>query len=210
MAEFYHNLIVEKSFKLLQKIKKEFDFVLIGGWAVFLYTQTLKSKDIDIIVDYDQLDKIKQKFEVFKNERLKKYEVKVDEIDIDIYLPHFSNIGIPVAKIIDHTQTIEGFLSPIPEILLILKVYCFHSRKGSVKGSKDLVDIFSLLSKETIDWPRYKKIIAEYNLENINQELKKLVSSQGTIPELNLLNHQIARLKKTILRKLNNNNNEVS
>ena len=202
MAEFYHSLITDVSFKLLQEIKKKFNFVLIGGWAVFLYTKALKSKDIDIIVDYDQLDKIREEFDVFKNERLKKYEAKTGETDIDIYLPHFSDIGIPVAKIMKNTQMVEGFLVPIPEILLILKVYCFSSRKGSVKGNKDLIDIFSILSKRIIDWRKYKKIIAEYNFENINQELKDLISSQKSIPELNLLDHKIAKLKNSILKEL--------
>ena len=202
MAEFYHNLITDVSFKLLQDIKRKFDFVLIGGWAVFLYTKALKSKDIDIIVDYDQLDKIRKEFDVFKNERLKKYEAKTGETDIDIYLPHFSDIGIPVEKIMKNTQMIEGFLMPIPEILLILKIYCFSSRKGSVKGNKDLIDIFSILSEDIIDWQKYKKIIAEYNFENIDQELKNLVSSQRSIPELNLLNHKIAKLKNSVLKEL--------
>jgi len=203
MAEFYHNLITDASFKLLQDIKKRFDFVLIGGWAVFLYTKALKSKDIDIIVDFDQLDKIKQNFEIFKNERLKRYEVKTRETDIDIYLPHFSNIGIPVEDIMKRTQAIEGFLVPIPEILLILKVYCFSSRKGSVKGSKDLIDIFSILSKDIIDWRKYQEIIAKYNFKDINKNLKDLVSSQGSIPELNLLSHKIAKLKNSVLKELN-------
>jgi len=202
MPEFYHSLITDASFKLLQEIKKKFDFILIGGWAVFLYTKALKSKDIDIIVDYDQLDKIRKEFDVFKNERLKKYEAKTGETDIDIYLPYFSDIGIPVEKIMKDTQMIEGFLTPIPEILLILKIYCFSSRKGSVKGKKDLIDIFSILSKDIIDWQKYKKIIAEYNFENINQELKNLISSQKSIPELNLLNHKIAKLKNSILKEI--------
>ena len=203
MAEFYHNLITDVSFKLLQDIKRKFDFVLIGGWAVFLYTKALKSKDIDIIVDYDQLDKIRKEFDVFKNERLKKYEAKTGETDIDIYLPHFSNIGIPVEEIVKYTQTIEGFVLPIPEILLILKIYCFSSRKGSVKGNKDLIDIFSILSKEIIDWRKYQEIIAKYNFKDINKNLKDLVSSQGSIPELNLLNHKIAKLKNSALKELN-------
>jgi len=202
MAEFYHSLITDASFKLLQEIKQKFDFILIGDWAVFLYTKALKSKDIDIIIDYDQLDKIRKEFEVFKNERLKKYEAKTGQTDIDIYLPHFSEIGIPVEKIMKNTQMIEGFLMPIPEILLILKIYCFSSRKGSVKGNKDLIDIFSILSEDIIDWQKYKKIIAEYNFENINQELKNLVSSQRSIPELNLLNHKIAKLKNSVLKEL--------
>jgi len=55
VKEFWHNLITEKSFHLLQEFKKDFDFVLIGGWAVYLYTDSLKSKDIDIIVDLETL-----------------------------------------------------------------------------------------------------------------------------------------------------------
>ena len=202
MPEFYHHLITDKSFKLLQELKKEFDFVLIGGWAVFLYTKALKSKDVDIIVDYGELDKLKERFEVSKNERLKKYEAKVDEIDIDIYLPHFSELGFPLEEFKKYTQMVEGFTVLFPEILLIFKVYTLQARKESIKGKKDLIDIFSLLSKGLIDWRRYKKIIAEYNLEDINQELKDLVSSQGAIPELNLLNHKIAKLKSSILKNL--------
>jgi len=58
--EFYHELITEKSFKILQDLKRKFNFILIGGWAIYLYTKTLKSKDLDIILDYDELEKIKK------------------------------------------------------------------------------------------------------------------------------------------------------
>lgn len=54
MKEFYHSLITEKSFKSLQELSKDFNFVLMGGWAIFLYTRALKSKDIDIIIKYDE------------------------------------------------------------------------------------------------------------------------------------------------------------
>ena len=52
VKEFWHNLITEKSFGLLQNLRKQFDFILIGGWAVYLYTQSLKSKDIDIYIPF--------------------------------------------------------------------------------------------------------------------------------------------------------------
>ena len=202
MSEFYHGLITEKSFKILQDLRRKFNFILIGGWAIFLYTKTLKSKDIDIIIDYDQLEKLKKEFNVFKNERLKKYEIKIEGIDIDIYLPFFSDLGFPVEELKNYTQTFEGFIVSIPEILLILKGVTFKERKGTVKGGKDLIDIFSLLKEKQIDWQKYKEIIKKYNLEKINQELKNLVSSQGAIPELKLLNHQIAKLKKEILKEV--------
>lgn len=202
MPEFYHNLITEKSFKVLQDINKEFNFILIGGWAVFLCAKALKSKDIDIILDYDQLEKIRQKFTLVKNERLKKYEIKIEEIDIDIYVPYFSDLGLPVEEIKKYYQSREGFLLPLAEILLILKVYAASQRKGTSKGRKDLIDIFSLILRGKIDWEKYKKFIKQYKLEELNKELKNLISLAGEIPELNLSVHQISRIKKEILKEI--------
>ena len=164
--KYYHDLITEKSFKILQDLRRKFDFILIGGWAIFLYTKALKSKDIDI------------------------------------YLPYYSHIGLRVEEIKKHTQSIEGFEVPIPEILLILKTYTFFQRKNTTKGRKDLIDIFSLLSREIINWQEYKELIKKYNLEEINKKLKELISSTKNLSELNLLNHQLSRLKRKILENL--------
>lgn len=202
MPEFYHDLITETSFITLQDLKRKFNFILIGGWAIFLYTKALKSKDIDMIIDYDELDKIRKNFEVSKNERLKKYEVKIEKIDIDIYLPFFSNIGFPIEEIKNYTQSVEGFIVPIPEILLILKTVTLIERRGTTKGKKDLIDIFSLLKEGKINWQKYKELVEKYNLKEVNQKFKELVSSAKAIPELNLLNHQIAKLKKKTLKEL--------
>src|SRR3990167_1979401 len=128
MPEFYHDLITEKSFEILKELRKKFKFILIGGWAVFLYTKSLKSKDIDIIIDYDELGKIKKEYDVSKNERLKKYEVKSGGIDIDIYLPYFSDLGLKAEQAQNYCQNLEGFFVPIPEVLLILKVYAYLDR----------------------------------------------------------------------------------
>lgn len=202
MPEFYHHLITEKSFKMLQDLKRRFNFILIGGWAVFLYSQALKSKDIDIILDYDELEKFKKEFDVYKNERLKKYEAKTEQVDIDIYLPYFSNLGIPLEEIKQFRQSLEGFIVPIPEILLILKINTFEDRKETTKGKKDLIDIFSLIKEEKINWSTYQELVEKYHLQKINEDLKNIIASTRAIPELNLLNHQIARLKKKVLEEI--------
>ena len=202
MPEFYHDLVTEKSFKTLQELKRKLDFVLIGGWAIYLYTKALKSKDIDIIIDYETLEKFKKEFDISKNERLKKYEAKTEEIDIDIYLPFFSDLKFPIEEIKNYLQSIEGFKTPIPEILLILKVKTYFERKGTAKGNKDLIDIFSLLKEGKIDWQSYKELIEKYNLKEANEELKNLIFSQKAIPELGLLNHRIAKLKRETLENL--------
>lgn len=69
--EYYQQLITEKSFKVLQDLKRQYKFILISDWAVFCILKSLKLKDIDIICDYDELERLKEKFDIFKNERLK-------------------------------------------------------------------------------------------------------------------------------------------
>lgn len=49
--EFWNDIAIDKSFKILQELRKEFDFVLIGGWGVYFLTKAVKSKDIDMMVD---------------------------------------------------------------------------------------------------------------------------------------------------------------
>jgi hypothetical protein len=111
-------------------------------------------------------------------------------------------LGFPIEEIKNYCQSIEGFLAPLPEVLLIMKAFTFGERKGTVKGKKDLIDIFSLLKEEKINWQSYKELIEKYNLKEVNEEFKNLISSQSPIPELNLLNHQISKLKKKILKIL--------
>ncbi len=43
---YYHDLITKQSWEELQRLQKNIDFVLIGGWAIYLYTKALKSKAV--------------------------------------------------------------------------------------------------------------------------------------------------------------------
>src|SRR3989338_10773518 len=102
--DFYNDLITQKSWQTVKNLKSQIDFILIGGWAVYLYTKSLKSKDIDIILEYQNLEKLRQVYPITKNERLKKYEGRFEEIQIDIYLPFYSNIGIPVEDVLKEVK----------------------------------------------------------------------------------------------------------
>ena len=51
--ELWNEVVVEKSYEILNNLKAELDFVVIGGWASWLYTKTVKSKDIDIYVNFE-------------------------------------------------------------------------------------------------------------------------------------------------------------
>ncbi len=203
--EFYHNIITEKSFKILQALKRRYNFILIGGWAVFLYADSLKSKDIDIILDYDELAKLKEKYDVIKNERLKKYEVKMEEVDIDIYLPHYSDLGIKAEEVKEKTVLRDGFRLPWLEVLFLLKLYAWQSRRGSVKGRKDELDIFSLAMLPEFNWKRYLSLIKGYKFENYHNSFVFLLKNAKNIKELNVNEQKMSRIRKNILGKINYN-----
>ena len=69
MMEYWNTLLTEKSWVLLQEIRKKYQFVLIGGWAIYLWARRQKSKDIDIVVSIDELQKLKQE-NLEKNDHL--------------------------------------------------------------------------------------------------------------------------------------------
>jgi len=200
--EYYHNLITEKSFEILQALKKELNFILIGGWAVYFYTGALKSKDIDLIVDFNELQKLKIKYQVLKNNRLKKYEIKIQGIDIDIYVPHFSDPGLPAENIMEYTINKEGFIVPLPEVLLILKQNAYAQRKFSIKGEKDKIDIISLLTLDDFNFIKYREILNKFKKENLINDLKKLVLETSELKELNLNQYKFSKLKRKIVANL--------
>ena len=200
MNAFYQQFLTDKSFSLLTELKKQFKFILIGGWAVYFYTKSLKSKDIDMIVDFSQLEQFKKEFTIEKNERLKKYQIKIEEIDIDIYLPFYSDLGLPVEEIIKKTTLVNGFILLEKEILLLTKLKAYQDRKESVKGQKDLVDIISLVLLEDFDFNYLLDLINKHRLGKYWQVLEKLVLETKEVAELNLNQHAFAKKKKEILR----------
>ena len=201
-TQYYHEIITQKSFIFLQELKREYDFVLIGGWAVFLYSKSLKSKDIDIIVDYSTLAKMKEKYEVAKNERLKKYEIKTGEFDIDIYLDHYSELGVDIAKIAESAVVKDGFWVPKLEPLFLLKLFAWEKRRGSAKGQKDELDIFSLANLAEFDWGYYRRAVEESNLQKYGQMFVDLLKGKREIKELSINAQRMAKLKKQIIGEI--------
>lgn len=148
--EFYHDAIVERSWAALQDLRRRFEFALIGGWATWIHARGAKSRDIDIIVDYPVLAELRLNYPVRKNERLRKYEIKADGFDIDIYLPHYSTtLAIPPEVVLQRLETRDGFAVPDVETLLALKLGAWGDRRGTPKGEKDLLDVLALESLTT-------------------------------------------------------------
>ena len=203
---FWNDAIVDKSWDVLQTLKKRYDFILIGGWAIYLYTNAMKSKDIDIIVDYDLLEKIGLENILKKNERLKKYEIKFQEISVDIYLPYFSKIVIPPEDLMKTLAVIHGFKTPKIEELLILKQQAEIERKNSIKGLKDRVDIMCLLFSGNINFKRYNDLLEKYSLTTFKNRLKEIISSaKDEFYYLNIKNpREIKKIKEKYKKLIEN------
>lgn len=200
--EYWHNLITNKSWEILKEIKREFDFILIGGWATYIYTKSLKSKDIDIIVDFDNLNIIRKKYNLIKNDNLKKYEIKIEEIDIDIYVKYFSKLPLPMEEIEKNINFIGGFKLVKPEILLILKQAAEKNRENSEKGEKDRIDIMGLLVNLDIDFNLYKKLIKEYKLDDYRSILIKIITGFRDLERLNLNVKNYKKIKLKLIKNL--------
>lgn len=197
MADFWNSLLTEKSWSLLQNISKEqFKFILIGGWASYLWTKLHKSKDIDIVlIDLKDLDYLKQKYDLKKNDNLKKYEIVFGDIDLDIYVPYFSKLAIPIEDLDKYTTKIEGFNVVKPEVLLILKQGAELQRGHSIKGEKDRIDIVGILLFTDVDFKSYFDLLKKYKLDNYFERLKEIIKTFKECSYLNL-NPREFKLKK--------------
>lgn len=201
--DYYNDLVTQKSWQELLSLQRLTEFILIGGWAVYLYTKALKSKDVDIIVNFDKLSVLREKYEVTKNERLKKYEARNDVVQIDIYCPYYSNIGIPIEDLLKHVKEVEGFTVLDINYLMALKIYTLSQRGRRPKGRKDLVDIISLHLTNKLDFVVVKQVLKKYRLENHLQNLAIFLKENFEILELGLNKHKFSKIKKEILGKIN-------
>lgn len=202
--EFWNDIATDKSWSTLLRMKKKFNFILIGGLAVYLLTKTLKSKDIDIVVDFEALGKLKNEYIISKNENLKKYEIKIEDVSVDVYVPYYSKFIIPVEDVLKQTIMFEGFYIPKVEILLILKQQAELARKDSIKGQKDRIDILNLLANASIDIDDYREMLTNYKIRDYERRLKTIVKT--AVKEFEFLGirdfRKIKLIKNKILEKL--------
>lgn len=201
---FWSDPIIERAWKVLQWLKSKYDFVLIGGWAVYLHTKAIKSKDVDIVADYATLEKLVAELPLKKNERLRKYEASVQGVAIDVYVPFFSKLVIPPEDLIKNTIAIQGFKVPKLEYLLILKQQAELERKHSIKGLKDRVDILCIFFHGDVDLKLYKELLEKYKVKELRSRLKAII--QTAKDEFSYLGikdlREIKKIKKRIAKGL--------
>ncbi len=199
---YYRDSVTEKSWQLLIKLNKKYQFVLIGGWAVWLYAKQLKSKDINVVINLENLIQLREKYELDKNDRLKKYQFRQREVEVDVYVPFYSRIGVPAEMIIKQSRLVDGFKVPELELLFGLKLVAWLDRGGSSKGGKDYLDLVSLLmiddfnQKSLLKWLKYSQINIAFGQFIV--ELRLTIE----LEELGINKHQWPRVKKKLLALL--------
>ncbi len=202
--EFWNSDITNESWKELLVLSTKYNFILIGGWAIYLYTKLQKSRDIDMVVDYDQIKLLSVDFEMRKNPSLYRYEIKFQKFDIDVYTPFYSKLTVPPEDLINNYTLIENIRVPRVEELLILKLGAFDDRMNSIKGQKDRLDITGLAFYSNIDYSRLKTLLNKYEKPSyINLYVNAIAHiEKRLLPFLNLNESTYAKMKKKTLEKI--------
>jgi len=162
--------VVERSWQVLGQLKGFADFVLIGGWGVYLWTKRLKSRDIDIYIDQQNFYRLQAELTQMgcalkRNVRLLKLEALIGGVEVDIYTPFLSKLVVPCLDVFNQRlySVIEGFKVAVPEVLLLLKAQAARDRWHSEKGLKDRVDILSLLQFVDVKRGMLEQLLKEYD-----------------------------------------------
>ena len=120
-------------------------------------------------------------------------------MQIDVYLRHYSKIGIPVEVLLEKAVVLEGFKVVEIEYLLVLKLITLEQRGRSPKGRKDFIDSVSLFKFGALDLKKVIRIIKKYELEDVLKSWKEFLGENFEIEELKINKHEYARLKKELL-----------
>ena len=184
----------EKSWQVLNELRNLADFVLIGGWAVYLWTKKLKSRDIDLCINQENFYKLQQELlqrnhALKRNIRLMKFEAIIDTVEIDIYTPFISKLIVPCLDILNNNlySSIALFKVAQPEALLLLKAQAAQQRWHSEKGIKDRVDIISLIKSSDIKKDTLIQMLEKYDQKDkLRNTIKRTISESRT--EYRLLN----------------------
>lgn len=183
MNDFYRDAQVRGAETVLARLQRSVpDAIILGGWAVYLYARGQRSTDVDIFVDFGGLGQLQREFgpALTRNNNLRKHELIIDRVEVDIFVEHVSNSGVAIEELVEPSRTMMGFRVINPEGLLVLKLCAWIDRQGRTKGDKDESDVLSLLAATPIDWTRYREMIAKAHgkyLELLPGAVARLVSS---------------------------------
>jgi hypothetical protein len=180
--------VVERSWRVLGELKGFADFVLIGGWGVYLWTRRLKSRDIDVYIDQENFYKLQSDltlrgYALKRNVRQMEFKALISDVEVDIYTPFMSKLVVPCSDVFERKlySMIEGFKVAVPEVLLLLKAQAAKDRWHAEKGLKDRVDIISLLKFADVKRDVLDQLLREYDTQHKLRDAVKRAISESRI-----------------------------
>lgn len=164
-TQFWNPENTRKSYDELLRLAKDVDLVLIGGWAVYLYTNAQRSADVDIAIGYDAIGYFRQ-FGIDEYEGIKVKYSDVRGTTVDLFIDEYSDADLPfpVSEIRTNYITINGIKVVRREMLLLLKLWGYF-RIDETKHRKDVIDVVSLLFYAHPEIGKAKEYVSKYKIE---------------------------------------------
>lgn len=163
-TQFWNKEKTKTSYSVLNGLAGKLDFVLIGGWAVYLHTHQQESLDVDIALGFDELDFFR-KYGIQDYGGINiKYSI-VDDVHVDLFISEFSDrdLPVPVSEILKNFVKIDRMKVVKREMLLLLKLWGYF-RNDEVKLRKDIVDVISLLFYGNVNLKEFEAIVKAHKI----------------------------------------------
>jgi hypothetical protein len=125
------------------------EIVFSGDIATLLHVQRRPKADLPLEVMHDVGASISAVATVLLRDLAVfgagRWQIRVENVDVDLYPPHVSQLRFPYLDLVPHAQRYRGLsIASIPHLLL-LKVDAIEDRGHSGKGAKDRRDAAKLL-----------------------------------------------------------------
>ena len=169
---------LKEQFKILTEFfnRENFDYAVIGAFALYAYGYTRATKDVDFITRFEYQDKIVKHLESLDFETLNcsegysnhLYSDLVTRIDL-VYVS-----GITADTIFRSTQVmavLRDFELPVikPEHLIALKLFAVHN--DHTRKYKEFADIKKILQLTDVDKDFIKNYARKYGMERYYDEI---------------------------------------
>jgi hypothetical protein len=187
----------------MRRFVEEFpDAVLLGGWATFIRTGVAKSHDIDVIVDYATLDRLRAKYELSASRHIggQKFEVKLEGVAVDVYPVYQSKLGqrlkVPVEALLNQSEKVDRVRVLKAEAQFVAKMAALLDRPDTLPGEKDRLEMWSLLSTgKELDFKLVARLLSEagWQPEQQAQLLGTTFDLLGETPNLTKRNRTALR-----------------
>jgi hypothetical protein len=144
-----------KLWKIVRDLIKISDgeIVFIGGIAVYLHAARRRAAklppetthDVDAALSLVAAGSMRDELEVVPNPRLKKAQVKIGEIDVDLYVEYQNGLRFDYQELAQYATTARKLKIAALGHLLLLKIDAYLARSTSARGAKDRRDIAKIL-----------------------------------------------------------------